>query len=223
MSNKNVSKRTLDKYIMIVDEWFTNGFNQTKAVQTIFPNKSDAAARKYWQRMSQNVTIENYIAEKKRKAQEALRTKHDGILNEITNWAYSDITQFIGLTPEQINQLPPEAKRLISKFKYNKRSVLGKKGGVSEIIETTDVWIVSKEKSMDMLSRHTGFYEKDNTQKIQPTVTREEREKYIEKTNLLVIKYLRGVLRKWPQAQREKKYTAEEFFSLIETKFDQKL
>jgi len=150
------TEKTLNKYKLVIDEYYVNGFNGTKAYQKFYPNATDETADSKFRTLVGNGRIESYIKEKQNQSQEALKTSHEALLNELERWAYSDITETILLTPEQIKELPIEFRRLITKYKYTK-TVDG-----SEVIE---LHFVSKEKAMEMIHKHTGFYEKDNTQK----------------------------------------------------------
>ena len=172
-----MNEKTLNKYKLVVDEWFVNGFNGTKAYQKFYPKATDETSDSKFRTMVGIGRIESYIKEKQGQSQEALKTSHEALLNELERWAYSDITETILLTPEQIKKLPIEFRRLITKYKYTK-SVDG-----SEIIE---LHFVSKEKAMEMIHKHTGFYEKDNTQKSGssvPVLTPEKMKLLDEKLN----------------------------------------
>jgi len=155
------TEKTLNKYKLVIDEYFVNGFNGTKAYQKFYPESSDETADSNFRSILGNTRIESYLKEKQNQSQQALKTSHEALLSELERWAYSDITETILLTPEQIKELPIEFRRLITKYKHTK-TVDG-----SEVIE---LHFVSKEKAMEMIHKHTGFYEKDNTQKSGSTV-----------------------------------------------------
>lgn len=172
-----MNEKTLNKYKLVVDEWFVNGFNGTKAYQKFYPKSSYESSDTSFREILEIPRIESYIKEKQDQSQEALKTSHEALLNELERWAYSDITETILLAPEQIKKLPIEFRRLITKYKHTK-SVDG-----SEIIE---LHFVSKEKAMEMIHKHTGFYEKDNTQKSGssvPVLTPEKMKQLDDKLN----------------------------------------
>lgn len=110
--------------------------------------------------------IQSYIQELKKQRSEELKITHLDVLKELYNWAYSDITQTISLTPYEVEQLPDEVKRLITKYKKTTRRL-----GEEMTEETIELHFVSKEKAMEMIARHIGFYEKDNKQK--PTIVQQ--------------------------------------------------
>ena len=175
---KAISEKTFEKYKLVVDEWFINGFNGAAAYRKYYNSKRPDDSFSKIQRITE---VENYIYEKKLQAEKALRTTHEGLLNELKHWAYSDITETISLTPEQIKKLSPEIRRLINKFKHTKRNITDKEGEVIQTIEVVELSFVSKEKAMEMIHKHVGFYAVDNEQRTNLIVeTREERDLYLK-------------------------------------------
>lgn len=107
--------------------------------------------------------IQGYIQELKKERADKLEITQLAVLKELHNWAFSDITETISLTPCEVQDLPIEVRRLITKYKKTTRSI-----GDEMMEEVIELHFVSKEKAMEMIARHIGFYEKDNGQK--PTV-----------------------------------------------------
>tara|TARA_R110000787_G_scaffold7178_9_gene24737 strand:+ start:644 stop:1174 length:531 start_codon:yes stop_codon:yes gene_type:complete len=111
---------------------------------------------------SQNLAklgIQARLKELKKKSIEKLDTTHTDILNQLKNWAYSDITETIELTAQEIKELPLAVRQLITKFK---RTTKNFDGGSEEVVE---LHFVSKEKAIEMIAKHIGFFEVDNKQK----------------------------------------------------------
>lgn len=106
------------------------------------------------------LNVQDYITKLKKEISEKLHITHLDLLQELKNWAYSDITQTISLTPYEVEQLPLEVRRLVTKFKKTTRSL--NEEMTEEVIE---LHFVSKEKAIEMLAKHIGFFEKDNTQR----------------------------------------------------------
>lgn len=154
---------TFEKYCLVIDEWFINGFNGTKAYQSVYPNASDESADSSFREMVGISRIDNYIKEKKEKAQLILLTSHEKLLQELKNWAYSDITETLMLSPDEVKKLPNEIRRLITKFKTTSKSYMV--GDILTNETVVELWFVSKEKAMEMIHKHTGFYEEHNHQK----------------------------------------------------------
>lgn len=161
-----LAKNTKKKYLLVVDEWFNNGFSQCEAYKKYFPNVvKNATASANFARIQNHPEIKPYILEKYEKARRIVDATHEGILNEIKNWIESDITETICLTPSEIKKLPIEIRRLITQFKHTTRNHYNNKGDLVETVETIQLKFVSKERALDMLNKHLGFYEADNIQK----------------------------------------------------------
>ncbi|WP_286761031.1 terminase small subunit [Salegentibacter sp. UBA1130] len=127
-----MTDKTFQKYKLVIDEWFTNGFNGAKAYQRIYPRSSDETAKVEFSRILTIPNVENYKKEKQENAQEALRTSHEVLLKELENWAYSDITQTLLLSPEDLKKLTPEVRRLIARFETNTRSYTIRTGSLQK-------------------------------------------------------------------------------------------
>ena len=152
-----MKESTLEKHKLVIDEYFVNGFNGTKAYQSIYPKAKPETAAVEFNSILRIPKIKEYEQQKHKEAQDTLKTSHEGILEELKNWAYSDITETISLNTEQVKNLPLEIKRLITKYKVTTRSI-----GDNVMEETIELHFVSKEKAMEMIHKHVGFYEKDN-------------------------------------------------------------
>jgi phage terminase small subunit len=171
-----MTDKTFDKYCLVVDEWFVNGWNGTKAYQKFYPKASDESADSSFREIVGNSRIDAYVSQKKESALEVLKTSHESLLQELENWAYSDITETLMLKPEEVKELPIEIRRLITKFKTTTKDYsIGDKVVTETVVE---LWFVDKVKAMDMIHKHVGFYGLDNAQKT-PDMTPEERAKRI--------------------------------------------
>lgn len=169
-----MKESTLIKHKKIIDEWFNNGFNGTKAYQKFYPKSKPESADSSFREMVENSRVKAYIKEKEEIAKKELRITHLSVLRELKNWAYSDITQTISLTPSEIENLPEEIKRLITRFKKTTRRI-----GEEMTEETIELHFVSKEKAMEMINKHIGFYGEHNTQKL-PNLSDSERKARIK-------------------------------------------
>ena len=154
-----MKQSTIDKYKLVIDEWFVNGWNGTKAYLKYYPNSSDETAATEFYKILRKPKVAEYAEEKKKLLAEDLNLTSEKILQEIKNWAYSDITETLTLDLDDIQQLPPEIRRLITSYKKSEIKL-------GESTKTTvELKFVSKEKAMEMIQKHIGFYEKDNEQK----------------------------------------------------------
>lgn len=93
-----------------------------------------------------------------------VRSKKAGItaldvLQELKNYAYSDITETMELDFSAIKNLPIEIRRLIISFE---KSVTTFEGGEKT---TYKIKFVDKMRAFEMINKHIGFYEIDNKQK----------------------------------------------------------
>ncbi len=166
MNKKKLSSVTLEKYISVINEWFVNGFKGGLAYKKIYPNVSDRTAITNFSKIYAKEEIREYVKKKKEENAKKIDVTHEGILKELKGWLEADITQTIGLTPDEIKELPPLMRRAISKYKIKERTlrdVDGREFGKETYIE---VVCIAKEKIIDMLNKHVGFYEVDNSQKV---------------------------------------------------------
>lgn len=155
-----MTDRVLDKYKLMIDEYVSNGFNGSAAYKKFNPQASDRTAEVNFSLILSKTEVAGYLAERKKDAKHLLRTSHEALLEELERWAYSDLTEVMNLSPEQVKQLPPEVKRLITSFEKKTRILTD-----GTRIETIKCTFVSKEKAMEMIHKHTGFYAEDNFQK----------------------------------------------------------
>jgi len=166
MAKRNITVKTLEKYKLIVDKWFTVDFNGAEAYRFYYPNvKKDATATVNFSRLSKIPEIKEYIKEKREEASKIIEINHKGILQELKNWLELDITDTIGLSKEGIRELPVAVRRLITKHRERTKNIYDKEGNLSSVEVTIELHFVSKEKAMEMINKHLGFYEIDNKQK----------------------------------------------------------
>ena len=166
-----MTEKTFDKYKLVIDEWFVNGWNGTKAYQKFYPDANNDVSAVEFNRILRIPKIEDYVKEKKKTALQSLKTSHEALLKELENWAYSDITDTLELDLSQVKELPPEVRRLITSYKKSETRF----GKDNENIKTTvELKFVSKERAMEMIHKHVGFYAEDNFQKV-PDMSPEER------------------------------------------------
>lgn len=167
---------TFDKYKLVINEWFVNGWNGAKAYQKYYPKSNIDVAAVEFNRILRTPKIEEYVKERKKTALESLKTTHKALLKELENWAYSDITETLELDLDQVKQLPPEVRRLITSYKKSETRFGKNNENIKTVVELK---FVSKERAMEMIHKHVGFYAEDNFQKI-PDMTPEERDRRIK-------------------------------------------
>lgn len=123
-----------------------------------------------------NINIQTLISKKRQEAEQKLGTSHQQMLAELENFAYSDITQTMCLTLDAIKELPPEIRRMVVSYKARTRLLQSKTdeyGQVTQLVEETfELKFVDKVKVLEMIGKHTGFFDVDNTPKNQTIVVK---------------------------------------------------
>ena len=104
--------------------------------------------------------IQERITELKESRSNRIEMTSDGVLKELKNWVEGDYTDLMMLTAKQIKELAPEIRRLITGFKRTTRRI----PGTDEEEIQIEIKFIDKIKSIEMISKHIGFYEKDNSQ-----------------------------------------------------------
>lgn len=151
-----------EEYKLIIDEYFNNGFNVVKAVNVIRPELSAPAARVLFSTIKKKHSA--YVQEKQQALKAETGIKVEQIVNELINHSFSDATDYIGLNPNDLKDLPAEQRRAIQHVKHSKKSYTDRKG--NEITEEqTEVKLVNKLQAFDMLAKYVGLYDADNKQK----------------------------------------------------------
>ena len=182
---RKLTKNTKAKYERIIDQWFINKFNGAEAYRKFYPNvKKDTTATVNFSKIKDLPEVQAYIKKKHNQAAKIVEATHEGILKELQNWVQADITETISLTAEQIKELPIEIRRLITKYKTRLKKHYNSKGDLLYTEDTVELHFISKERAIDMINRHIGFYEIDNKQKspeINIHTTNESHLKIVEK------------------------------------------
>lgn len=74
---------TFKKYCLVVDEWFVNGFNGTKAVKTFYPNHDDNSAGVKWNELLRITKIQEYKESKQLETSSKLQITLESQLQEL--------------------------------------------------------------------------------------------------------------------------------------------
>ena len=151
-----MSKLT-DKQEMFCKEYLID-LNATQAA--IRAGYSKKTANEQGSQNLVKLSIQKRIAELKEERSKRIEIDSDGVLKELKNWAEGDYTELMLLTAKQIKELSPEIRRLITGFKRVTRRI----PGTDEEEIQIEIKFIDKLKAMEMISKHIGFYEKDNSQ-----------------------------------------------------------
>lgn len=147
-----------------IDEWFNNGYNAVKAIQTVNPGISYSYANTLSRSILKAKNIQPYIEQKRSELKEATGIQTEQVLKELITYAYSDATDYVGLTKEELRELPPEVRRCIQGTSTKRRTFKDNKGNTT-IDEVITIKLIDKVKAIEMINKHIGFYEEDNKQK----------------------------------------------------------
>ena len=146
-----------DKQEMFCKEYLID-LNATQAA--IRAGYSKKTANEQAGRLLVNVSVQAKISQLKEKRSNRIEMNADGVLKELKNWVEGDYTDLMMLTAKQIKELAPEIRRLITGFKRTTRRI----PGTDEEEIKIEIKFIDKIKAMEMISKHIGFYEKDNSQ-----------------------------------------------------------
>lgn len=157
-----------EQHRQIIDEYFSNGFNKSRAVMTVMPNiKVQSSAGSLFIAISKKPEVKKYIAQRQLELREACNIVPEMLVNEHMNHAFSDVTVFMLKTKEEIAQLPSHIRRQIASYEETETTVTDRKG--NEV--TTNKIKVRLKDSRDALkdlSKFIGLYEVHNKQKAKP-------------------------------------------------------
>ena len=106
-----------------------------------------------------------YIHSRHEEAARIIDATHEGILRKLITWLELDITDTIGLSGDEIKLLPIDLRQVITKHKSRFKHFYDKDGHLLNTEETIEVHFMSKERLLDMINKHIGFYKADNAQK----------------------------------------------------------
>jgi hypothetical protein len=156
------SESIKQEHHMILDEYLANGLVGYKAVLKFRPDITDASARVTFSNILKS--NQDYIDRKRQELQANTGVMLEQMIREAALHYFSDATNYIGLSTDEIKQLPPEERRAIQKISTKKKTYVNRnKQEVTE--ETVDVVLVNKNTSGDMLNKLLGNYALDNRQK----------------------------------------------------------
>lgn len=147
-----------DKYKRFCEEYIID-LNGTKAAIRAGYAESGAAVRAC--ELLASPEVQEYIAELKRKRSERTEITADMVLKELARLGFSDISAYYdsGLTLKELSELSKDKTAAISQIKVTETEF---EGGSKKTIEFK---LHDKLSALEKISKHIGFYEKDNTQK----------------------------------------------------------
>lgn len=130
-------------------EYYVQSLNATQAA--IKAGYSENGATVAASETLANVNVKAYISKLQRQTSAKIKVSHDELTRRLKAWIDADLTQFLTLTPDEIQQLPIDLRRLITSMKPTKYGY--------------ELKFVSKEKAIEMVAKHIGYFDLDNSQK----------------------------------------------------------
>jgi phage terminase small subunit len=151
-----MAQKLTDKLERFSQEYLLDCNKTQAAIRAGYSPKTAHAAG---ERAFKNVEVHRRILAGMAKRSEKTEIKAEDVLKLINDFIHTDITQVLGLSIQEIKDLP-EIVRLM---------VTGTKVKDTEFGEEIELKFIDKGRLIDMVNRHTGIYEKDNEQ-LRPTV-----------------------------------------------------
>ena len=153
-----------DNHIRLIDNYLSNGGNKVKAYLEVYPDVAYHTAAGAYNKVQALPQVKEYLKTRQTELKEAANIKSIEILNTLKTWLYSDPSQFIGLTPDDIKALPPDVRQCIQSIDHKKKTYTDRRGEkITE--EHIKVQLVDKTKALEMINKHIGFYSEDNKQR----------------------------------------------------------
>jgi phage terminase small subunit len=152
---------------LMIDEYYANGFCGYKAVLFLKPDLTIGGAGTYFKGLCKIPENKAYMEEKVSKLREETNIKGIQVLRELIQFSFSDITDYMDLTVEELKDLPGDLRRCIQTFKKKTTRYLPRGAKKGEEVEDTtiEIKLFDKMKALEMINKHIGFYSEDNKQK----------------------------------------------------------
>ena len=148
----------------IIEEYLNNGYNKVQAVLKFKPDVHYNSCASIFKSISERPEVASYLKERQTELRDKAEVKSLDILHKLKTWLNSDPATFIGLTPQQVKDLPADVRQCIQAIDHKKKTYVNRLGeNVTE--EHIKLTLVDKVKTMDMLNKHIGFYSEDNKQR----------------------------------------------------------
>lgn len=148
----------------IIEEYLNNGHNKVQAILKFKPDVAYNSCSNIFKGIIERPEVASYLQQRQTEIKEVGEVKTLDILLKLKTWLNSDPSQYIGLTPQQVKDLPMEVRQCIQAIDHKKKTYTDRQGQ-QVVEEQIKVTLVDKVKTMDMLNKHIGFYSEDNKQK----------------------------------------------------------
>lgn len=162
--NKKSKKVIAPNHQEAIDAYFLNGFNQVKAGLSIKPDMSYNSASVMMSSILKKESNQWYIKQKQDEIKAVVNIEHHQIVKELLCIAMGDVTEYIGLTTNQIKELPSSIKRCLSGIKVKTKRYKNREG-IYVTEEQIEYKLKDSLKAFDMINKFIGLYSADNKQK----------------------------------------------------------
>ena len=161
---KPITSDLKEVYVEFIEEYLSNGYNQTQAYKTAFKTDNYNTAGAGALACMKRPEVKAYLEQRKQELKTQLNIKSIDVLKKLQTWANSDATQYIGMSEDDIKALPAEVRQSIQSIDVKKETYTNKAG--KEITkEQIKIVLVDKAKALDNIAKHIGFYGEHNAQK----------------------------------------------------------
>lgn len=158
-------KELSEKHKYILEEWSANGYNKTKAVQTVCPDVGNSSAAVHvFNAIASKPEGKKYINSIQARLRQSNHISKEQVLAEFINLAFADITEFQGLTTEEVKALPPNIRRQLESSKITERTETDRAGNTI-VTRVYDYKLKKNNEPLKEVSKIIGAYEIDNNQK----------------------------------------------------------
>lgn len=148
----------------VIDEYINNGGNKSKAFKRYNPLTNVSGAITQFNVIMASDEGIAYYNQRIKEIQDAAKIKPVDVLNTFKTWLYADITDYIGLTKDELKELPPEVRQCIQSADIEEKEYTQRDG--THIKQTNiKLKLTDKHKAAEAISKHIGFYLEDNKQK----------------------------------------------------------
>jgi len=178
-SGRKAADEITDAEVEFIENYLFH-FNKANAVREAgFDTKNPSS---YANELLSRPRVAAYLEQRRAEIREERKDIHNRITNELCIIAFSDTSHLASLkTPEKVREeliaggMPAEeAKKLSVQDLSFDRLLKGRNGHLIKSLKQgrhgIEFQLHSKDAALDMLAKHTGYYEADNNQKNKPSV-----------------------------------------------------
>jgi len=164
-TTKKKSIKAPAKYILFVEDYLKD-FNATRAYKTLHPNATQRTAEVEGSKYLRKPEVKAYLDQRLKERKESLVLDQKYVVDKAVDILESDyLGTFQYLTKDEIDQLDPRIRKLVTAVKLTKTNK-SFRGGDFEESEVYELKFMSKDAAHTLLAKFSGTYEKDNARDI---------------------------------------------------------